>query len=1004
MTGATGVHLLLWSDERREWLASAPGSDGGAGQEHAVPMSVLRYVQRTRESLVVDDATRDDRFARDPYFDDATSCSLLAVPILSRGTLRALLLLENRLIRGAFTTGRLDAVELIAGQLAVSLDNAELYAEHRRIADEQAALRRVATLVAYQSPPAEVFGAVAEEAAGVLDTEAIGMLRFEPDGTATLVAQSQTPWDPPPLGTRFTLEGENVVASVFRSRQATRVDDWTGSTGMVAGMAHTLGIRSAVATPIVVEGRLWGTMVAVTSQSEPLPAETESRLGEFTGLVATAIANTESHARAERLTQEQAALQRVATLVAHEAPQAEVFRGIAEAIGQLLGTDEIRMVRYEGDRSAVVVGSSGTQDAFKLGSRQDMERDSAASRVLKTRRTARIDDYGTVSGPLGETARSIGIRSAAGAPILVEGRLWGAIVTGATGSEPLPPETEVRLGQFTELMATAIANAEARAEVERLAEEQAALRRVATLAAEGASPGAVLDAVAAEMEELLHADQVALNRFEPGDEIVVLAHRGLDVERTPVGTRVSTEGESVTATVRRTGRPARMEGYESAGGALAEIARDTGLCASVSAPITVEGRPWGLITASWKSEGSPPLDTEERMVKFAALLDTAIANAEARTEIERLADEQAALRRVATLVAEGAPGTAVFDAVAAEMANVLGAHGVTLNRYEPGDEVTVVAHHGSDPRRVPVGTRVSHRGENVTTVVRRTERPARMEHREGMRGSLVKLARAAGVRASVGAPIVVEGRLWGVATANWRGDESPPPDTEKRMAEFAGLLDTAIANAASRDQLAASRERLVTAADEARRQLARDLHDGAQQRLVHTIVTLKLAQRAFGEGAGKPEALVGEALQHAERGNAELRELAHGILPAVLTRGGLRAGVDAVVSRLELPVRVDVPAKRFPSELEASAYFIVAEALTNVIKHSQATRAEVRVTVDNGMVNVEVQDDGIGGADPEGHGLVGMADRVTALGGRLTVESPPGDGTLVAATLPLSSR
>jgi len=223
------------------------------------------------------------------------------------------------------------------------------------------------------------------------------------------------------------------------------------------------------------------------------------------------------------------------------------------------------------------------------------------------------------------------------------------------------------------------------------------------------------------------------------------------------------------------------------------------------------------------------------------------------------------------------------------------------------------------------------------------------------------------------------------------------------MTKFAGLLDTAIANADSRDQLAASRARLVTAADEARRRLVRDLHDGAQQRLVHTIVSLKLAQRAFGGGDGKAELLVGEALQHAERSNAELRELAHGILPAVLTRGGLRAGIDAVVSRLDVPVRVEVPPDRFPAEIEASAYFIVAEALTNVMKHSHATRAEVRVSVHDGTLHVEVQDDGIGGADPAGHGLVGMADRVTALGGQLTLESPSGDGSLVAATLPLSS-
>jgi signal transduction histidine kinase len=186
--------------------------------------------------------------------------------------------------------------------------------------------------------------------------------------------------------------------------------------------------------------------------------------------------------------------------------------------------------------------------------------------------------------------------------------------------------------------------------------------------------------------------------------------------------------------------------------------------------------------------------------------------------------------------------------------------------------------------------------------------------------------------------------------------------------------------------------------------VVRDLHDGAQQRLVHTIITLKLAEQALRQNDGRADSLVGEALEHAQRGNAELRELAHGILPSALAHGGLRAGIDAVVARLDLPVAVDVPAERFPAEIEASAYFIVAEALTNVVKHAHAERAEVRASVPDGMLRVEVCDDGTGGADRDGHGLVGIADRATALGGRLEIESPVGGGTLVAATLPLPGR
>jgi signal transduction histidine kinase len=224
------------------------------------------------------------------------------------------------------------------------------------------------------------------------------------------------------------------------------------------------------------------------------------------------------------------------------------------------------------------------------------------------------------------------------------------------------------------------------------------------------------------------------------------------------------------------------------------------------------------------------------------------------------------------------------------------------------------------------------------------------------------------------------------------------------MEQFATLLDTAIANADARDQLNASRARLVTEGDKARRQVVRDLHDGAQQRLVHTLVTLKLAKRAFREDGGcrKAEELVVEALQHVERANAELRELAHGILPAVLARGGLRAGIQAFVERVGIPVDVDVPVERLPADIEASAYFIIAEALTNVVKHSGATRAEVRAQLADGRLRLEISDDGIGGADPNGHGLLGIADRAAALGGRLDVETTAG-GTVVSATLPIAA-
>jgi signal transduction histidine kinase len=194
---------------------------------------------------------------------------------------------------------------------------------------------------------------------------------------------------------------------------------------------------------------------------------------------------------------------------------------------------------------------------------------------------------------------------------------------------------------------------------------------------------------------------------------------------------------------------------------------------------------------------------------------------------------------------------------------------------------------------------------------------------------------------------------------------------------------------------------VVAAADEARRRVVRDLHDGAQQHLVHTVVTLKLAQRELAEDEGKSEALLAEALDRAEQANAELRELAHGILPSVLTRGGLGAAVNALVSRIEVPVTVDVSVDRLPPGIEASAYFVVAEALTNVVKHSRAESADVKAWVEDGALHVEVRDDGVGGAHPDAGGLLGLADRIASLQGELRVTSPPGGGTVVAADLPL---
>jgi signal transduction histidine kinase/predicted ATPase len=309
MTGATGVHLVLWDEAGQDWLFPAPpaaSQDGlqvgvlasGPGRAPAAPLSVLRYVLRTQEPLAVNDATSDDRFARDPYFQEVTCCSLLAVPVLGRGVLRAVLLLENRLIRGAFTTGRLEAVGLIAGQLAVSLDNAQLYADYRRIADEQAALRRVAIVVARAEPPESVFAAVATEAGQLLAVDFAALIRYDEPEMREVMGLWQTAQGtvPTPVGNRLPLGGHNVTTLVHRTRRAARTER-AHSTGAIGRIANTESrYHSACGVPVIVQSQLWGAVLAGFMRDEVLPPDTEARLSGFADLVSTAIANAEAQA------------------------------------------------------------------------------------------------------------------------------------------------------------------------------------------------------------------------------------------------------------------------------------------------------------------------------------------------------------------------------------------------------------------------------------------------------------------------------------------------------------------------------------------------------------------------------------------------------------------------------------------------------------------------------------------------------------------------------------
>jgi signal transduction histidine kinase len=532
--------------------------------------------------------------------------------------------------------------------------------------------------------------------------------------------------------------------------------------------------------------------------------------------------------------------------------------------------------------------------------------------------------------------------------------------------------------------------------------EQAALRRVAMLVAEGVPADELFAAVTAEVGRLFGADLAGLARYVNDEGVAAVAWWAAAGEHPDITATWPLEPDSISGRVHRTGRPAREDRWNDATGSIAATVRGLGIRSSAAAPIVVDGRVWGTLMIHAQTSRFPDR-TELRMAEFTELVATAIANIDARAAVRRLADEQAALRRVATLVARESPAGDVFAAVAVEVGRLFGVSASTVYRYAGDESALVVASSGDADALIPVGTRVPLDGDNIAVRIRRGASSVRIEDVAEVTGTIGQQARRLGTRSGVGAPIIVAGELWGGIVATSRLPEPLPADAESRIAQFTELVAIAISNTEARAELAASRARLVAAADAERRRLVRDLHDGAQQRLVHTVLTLNLARQAASSNE-QAQALLGEAAEYAQRATAELRELAHGILPSVLTHSGLPAAVDALASRMPVPVALDLPADRFPAALEATAYFVVAEALTNVAEHANAQRAEVSAHVRGDTVTVEIRDDGVGGARRDGRGLLGLADRLAAVGGRLAIASPAGAGTRVTAELPLRAE
>lgn len=368
-------------------------------------------------------------------------------------------------------------------------------------------------------------------------------------------------------------------------------------------------------------------------------------------------------------------------------------------------------------------------------------------------------------------------------------------------------------------------------------------------------------------------------------------------------------------------------------------------------------------------------------------------------EVSRLASEQRALRRVATLVAAEVSPDRVFTAVSEECARVLQVNATAVMRFEPDETAIVVGRTNRDSIDVfPVGERVEAAETSAVGQVLRTGAPARLDDW----GEVDDAALKVGYRSSAAAPILVGGALWGAVTI---ASENPlPPDAETRLGAFAELVSLAVASAQARADLVASRARLVSAGDEQRRRLERNLHDGAQQHLVSVALKLKVARRQL---ESRPEAaakMLDDAMAELGTGLEELREIARGLHPAILTENGLRPALQALANRLPIEVDLQAPDERLAKDIEATAYYIVSEALTNVVKHAQADRAIVSLRRDGEVLRCGISDDGRGGADPAaGSGIVGLRDRAEATGGTLTLVSMPGRGTVVTAVLPLTA-
>jgi signal transduction histidine kinase len=701
------------------------------------------------------------------------------------------------------------------------------------------------------------------------------------------------------------------------------------------------------------------------------------------------------------LVEAQVAFRRVATLVAQGAEPSEVFMAVAVEASRLLGVGAVSLVSYDAQAQTFtkIFATHGQRSVVPEGVTWRTEDSPEGALVVRTGHPGRVDDWSDIPGPIAAEHRERGFGPAVAAPIIIGGAIWGYLAAYAEAGETLSARCEDRLADFTQLMASAIANVQARDELRALAESQGALRQVATLVAQGAEPREVFTAVAVEASRLLGVGAVSLVSYDAQAQTFTKIF-GTHGRRSPVpdGTTWPVDDSPEGSLVVRTGRPGRIDDWSDIPGPTAAGHREQGFGPAGAAPIIIGGGIWGYLAAYAEAGEILPPGWEYRLADYTQLMATAIANAQARDELRGLAQRQGeALRRVATLVAQRASPSTIFNAVAGEASRALGVTRVDVGRYGADRSITLLGSTGTGRPGKPTFT---WSGGYVARRVMESGRVARVDDWTRLRVPEAQAAGQEGFQSVIGAPIFVNHVLWGVIVV--LADEILPRDAETRLADFTHLVASSISNVQARNDLNASRARIVTASDETRRRIERNLHDGIQQRMVALALSLR-AVRTHSPLPDEVEVGLDEVAHDLEGVLEEIRVFSQGLHPALLSRAGLAPSLRELARRSPIAVDLDISAgRRLPEQIEIAIYYVVSEALANAAKHSKASAVSVVVESDPARVRCTVTDDGVGGATLErGSGLIGLVDRIEALGGRFTMDSPPTRGTTISVELPL---